>query len=56
MPNKKNFFPIMFPSGKQPTVMGINGDDIAMKLMLCVPEGYRIEETLAAIILHFSNM
>lgn len=50
---RRTFFQLCFYQASGPTVMGINGYGIAMKLILSVPEGYRIEQTLARIILHF---
>lgn len=49
----RTFLQLCFYQASGPTVMGINGYGIAMKLILSVPEGYRIEQTLARIILLF---
>lgn len=52
---RRTFFQLCFYQARCPSVMGINGHGIAMKLILSVLEGYRIEETLARIILHLSK-
>lgn len=49
-------FQLCLYQASDPTVFGINGYGIAMKLMLSVLEGYWIEETLARIILHLFQM
>lgn len=53
---RKTFFQLCFHQASGPAVMGINGYGIAMKLILSVPEGYRIEQILARIILQFSQI
>lgn len=53
---RKTFFHLCFQLAFGPTVMGINGYGMTMKLIMSVPEGYRIEQTLARIILHLFQM